>query len=380
MQPLDLHDIPVVDNHCHAIYRRQQSIDLPRWRALLTESSEPETEATHSATTLLYTRLMHRLAHRLECEDDDLTILRARSALDPDEWISSLYRDSNIDVLLLDDGFPPRDAVLSDAEIGRLAGCRTEPVLRVELVMQRLIAQLKTLDAVEEALADELADIRARGFVALKSVVAYRTGLNVQIWPKDQAESGFTSAREQAKATGSFRLAHKPLLDTLLHTVFTQASRQQVPIQFHTGYGDTDADMLLANPLHLRALLEDRSYRGMPVILLHESYPYTREAAYLAAMYDAVYLDLSYGSPFLGWAEMEAFTAGAFGVAPYSKLMYSSDGVALPELHWLSAHDGRQIIAGTLDRIVQTGDLSYAQAEAAGEAVLRGNAIRVYGL
>jgi len=128
------------------------------------------------------------------------------------------------------------------------------------------------------------------------------------------------------------RLAHKPLLDTLLHVAFAEAARQGLPVQFHTGYGDTDANLLLANPLHLRAVLEEDTYRGMPVVLLHESYPYTRQGGYLAALYENVYLDLSYGIPFLGYDEMIAFTAAACGVAPLSKLLYSSDAVGVPEI------------------------------------------------
>jgi len=62
-------------------------------------------------------------------------------------------------------------------------------------------------------------------------------------------------ARWEVQEKGSVRLAQKPLLDTLLHVTFEEAARQELPIQFHTGYGDTDADMLLANPLHLRAVL-----------------------------------------------------------------------------------------------------------------------------
>ncbi len=126
----------------------------------------------------------------------------------------------------------------------------------------------------------------------------------------------FTQARQEAVEQGHLRLQHKPLLDTLLHVAFTEAARQELPVQFHTGYGDTDADMLLANPLHLRAVLEHRPYRGMRVVLLHECYPYTRQGGYLAAVYEQVYLDLSYGIPFLSYGEMVAFTRAALGVAP----------------------------------------------------------------
>jgi predicted TIM-barrel fold metal-dependent hydrolase len=163
-----------------------------------------------------------------------------------------------------------------------------------------------------------------------------------------------------------------------LHVTFEEAARQELPIQFHTGYGDTDADMLLANPLHLRAVLERQEYRAMPIVLLHESYPYTQQGAYLATVYENAYLDLSYGIPFLGYHEMLEFTRAAFSVAPYSKLLYSSDAVGIPEVHWVSALDGRRIIGQVLGECITNGDLSQSEAEQAGAAVLHDNAIQLY--
>ncbi|HEX6123040.1 MAG TPA: amidohydrolase family protein, partial [Ktedonobacterales bacterium] len=156
--------------------------------------------------------------------------------------------------------------------------------------------------------------------------------------------------------------------------------RQAIPVQFHTGYGDTDMDLRLGNPLHLRAVLEDARYRGMPVVLLHACWPFTREGGYLAAVYGQVYLDLSYGIPFLSAGEQLAFTRAALGVAPTAKLLYSSDGVGLPELHWLSAIEGRRLLARALEECVAEGDLTPAEAARAGEGILRENARRLYGL
>jgi predicted TIM-barrel fold metal-dependent hydrolase len=116
------------------------------------------------------------------------------------------------------------------------------------------------------------------------------------------------------------------------------------------------------------------------VVLLHECYPYTRQGGYLAAVYENVYLDLSYGIPLLGYGEMLAFTRQALGVAPTSKLVYSSDGIEVPELHWMSAIDGRRVIGEVLGELVAYGETSLTQAETAGESMLRENAIRLYRL
>jgi len=176
------------------------------------------------------------------------------------------------------------------------------------------------------------------------------------------------------------RLVHKPLLDALLHVAFAQAARQEIPLQFHVGYGDADTDLLLGNPLYLRPIFQRSDYRGMPVVLLHECYPYTRQGGYLAAVYQNVYLDLSYGIPLLGYGEMLSFTRQALGVAPTSKLMYSSDGIGVPELHWISAIDGRRVIGEALGELVSRGELDLAAAEATGENVLRATATRLYRL
>jgi predicted TIM-barrel fold metal-dependent hydrolase len=281
-------------------------------------------------------------------------------------------------VLCLDKGHPPLYEVLSEADHAELGNCRVAPMLRVELIMQDLIAAQSTLTDVIEGLRAALQDIRGQGYVSLKSIVAYRTGLEIAAWSADAVQVAFAEARNEVSATGTVRLGYKPLLDTLLHVVFEEAASQEVPIQFHTGYGDEDADMLLANPLLLRAVIRNKRYQTMPVVLLHESYPYTRQAAYLATVYDNVYLDLSYGIPFLGYNEMLEFTRAAFDVAPSSKLLYSSDGIGIPELHWISARDGRRIIGQVLGERVASGELSQSEAEAVGVAVLQQNALRLY--
>ena len=379
MEAVDLRHIPVVDNHCHGILRSQNFGDLASWRRAFTESADPGMPREHVASTAFYRRLIRALARFFGCESDEGAVLAAREGRDGQEITSQLLRAANIETLLLDTGYPPPEEVLPMDQLRGLGGCRIEPMLRLEILMERLLAEHDSLAGVKEALADALGDVRGQGYVALKSIAAYRTGLDVREWTGEEAEASLAEFRRDA-GEGSARLAHKPLLDTLLHAAFAEAARQEVPVQFHVGYGDADTDLLLGNPLHLRAVLERPEYRGMPVVLLHECYPYTREGGYLAAIYENVYLDLSYGIPLLGYGEMLSFTREALGVAPVSKLLYSSDGIGVPELHWMSAIDGRHVLGLALEELVAHDELSIPEAEAAGESVLRGNALRLYRL
>ena len=379
METVDLGHVPVVDNHCHGVRRSQAFEDLVSWRRAFTESANPGMPREHVASTVFYRRLIRALAGFLDCEPEEEFVLAARVASDGPELVSVLLRAANVEALLIDTGYPPPEEVLPEAELGELAGCRTEPMLRLETLMERLITEHGSLEEAKEALVAALGDVRGQGYVALKSIVAYRTGLNIREWTGEEAEASFREFR-RAAGEGSARLAHKPLLDTLLHTAFAEAARQEVPVQFHVGYGDADINLLLGNPLHLRAVLERPDYRGMPVVLLHGCYPYTREGGYLAALYESVYLDLSYGIPLLGYAEMLSFTREALGVAPISKLLYSSDGIGVPELHWLGALYGRRVLGRALGELVAHGELNLSEAETAGEDVLRGNASCLYRL
>ncbi|KAL2323182.1 hypothetical protein Fmac_027561 [Flemingia macrophylla] len=61
-----------------------------------------------------------------------------------------------------------------------------------------------------------------------------------------------------------------------------------------TSFGDRDLDLRLSNPLLLRAVLEDKRYSKSRIVLLHASYPFSREASYLASVYSqANILELS---------------------------------------------------------------------------------------
>ncbi|HEV7237588.1 MAG TPA: amidohydrolase family protein, partial [Ktedonobacteraceae bacterium] len=182
------------------------------------------------------------------------------------------------------------------------------------------------------------------------------------------------------EARGQLRIAHKPLIDYLLHTAFSIAAEQHLPIQFHTGYGDSDTDMRLGNPLQLRDVLERRDYYTMPIVLLHESYPYTQLGAYLAAVYPHVYFDLSYAIPFVDKLEMLAFTRQALSVAPVSKLMFSTDGIHIPEMHWVGALRGRSVIGQVLDEMIDADEIDEEQAYDLAQQILHDNAYTVYQL
>jgi uncharacterized protein len=376
---LSFRDVPVVDNHCHAFVPIDTGTDPSRWRAFFSESRE-QVMFEHAATMTSYQRIVVALAEFLGCEPHEEAVLEARERFGSREMIGALLRDANVDALLIDRGFPPADEVIPDTEIAAVSDVRVESFLRLEPLMEELLETAATLEEAKLALAERLTDLRGGGYVGLKSVAAYRTGLDLEVEEDPQAEMAFLDAKQAYQRAGSYRLASRPLLGALLLVAFRSAHEQELPLQFHVGYGDSDVDLMRSNPLNLRALLESHRFDGMKVVLLHECYPYTREGAYLAAIYGNVYLDLSYGIPFLGFSEMLSCTAAAVAVAPTSKLLYSSDGLGVPELHWSSAHRGREVLELVMRECVERNELTAEQALLAGRNILRDNAWRLYEL
>ncbi|MDQ2884579.1 MAG: amidohydrolase family protein [Chloroflexota bacterium] len=376
---LDLNSIPVVDNHCHPILLEQR-MDALRFRSYFSEAQHPSFAEKHLPNTIYYQWLLRQLAGIYGTGRAEDAIILARNSQSSGSLLGSLIQAANIDTLILDIGHPDPDECYTPERIGQLGQCRTVRLLRLETLMQRLVVEYSDFDEVVERFSDALSAIREQGYCGLKSIVAYRTGLQIAEWSKDDAVASFAEARAEAVRKGTLRIAHKPLIDYLLHVAFVQAARQQLPIQFHTGYGDGDLDMRLVNPLLLRDVLERVDYQTMQVVLLHESYPYYQFGAYLAAIYPQVYFDLSYTIPFLEKLEMLHFTRQALSIAPVSKLMYSSDGIHVPEMHWAGAIRGRKVIGQVLQEMIDADELDESQAYRLAQQLLRDTAYSVYRL
>lgn len=377
--PVDLSDVAVVDNHCHSVEHQQGDRDVAAWRALFSESPDRRMRTDDVAETVFYRRLMTSLAAFYFVPPNEQAVLSARGGTAVD-LIGRLFADAGIGGVVVDTGYPEPSTALGAGEMGNAAGCDAVALLRLELVFQDLVVRHETYPELVEAVRDRLTGSRDKGYAGFKSIAGYRTGLAIHRWPADDVAGAYAAARREVQVTGAVRLGHQPLLDTLLHVAFAVAAAEELPLQFHVGYGDPDADLRTAHPLLLRDVFEEPAYRGMPVVLLHGCWPFTREGAYLAAVYGNAYLDLSYGIPFLSRQEMRAVTRAALGAAPASKLMYSSDGARVPEIHWLAAHDGRRILGQVLGELVADGDLTVGEARAVGEQVLCGNARALYGL
>jgi uncharacterized protein len=334
--------------------------------------------ARHVPETVFYRWAIRELAAILSCAPTTEAVLTARRSMAADALARRLLGEANIAALLIDHGYRT-DEMVPPEELATRLPCRVFPILRLEVLAQELILRHESFDAVLDAYSASVERARADGFVGLKSIIAYRTGLAVQWTSPADAAAAFGPVKERARREGRVRLAAKPLTDYLLLRALEIAERQALPVQIHTGFGDADLDLREANPLHLRPLLESGRYANVPFVLLHASYPYVPELGYLAAIYPNVYADVGLAIPHLA-AEIPTVLRQLLGLTPTSKVVYSSDASQIPELFWLAARWGRRGLATVLDELIALGALDAGQALAIGRQVLGGNAAGIYGL
>lgn len=197
-------------------------------------------------------------------------------------------------------------------------------------------------EAVEEAANDP-------EVVGFKSVACYRTGLDIatNVY-QDDIERQMMIVVLRYEMTKKLRLADKPINDTIVLTTLRIAEQCGKPgmsiqsngvalllpdevtdllsylaVQFHTGLGDNDITLKLSSPSHMQPVI--KAFPQAQFVLLHSSYPYTREAGYLTATYPNVYLDFGEIFPCLSAEGQRSVVRQILELAPTNKILWSSE-------------------------------------------------------
>jgi predicted TIM-barrel fold metal-dependent hydrolase len=390
---VDLSGADIVDNHCHGLVVDELlKADAATFEARLTltgqayiTSNQDDPAVWRSIETLVegnaYSLISRRwLCEFLNCPEDPASLARARDSVmraDPVGYTRRLLADQNIVELVADEGYTHMP--VGGAELERLVAIPVHRVARIESFIDDLKARqdLRNLDEFADALQQRLdqaaADPRT---IALKSVIAYRTGLDIAAEPaRSEAASAFH--RWRAAAWADSRADSKPVRDYLLHRAMEIIQRHDIALHIHCGDGDPDVVFAHSRPQDLFSFL--RRYHRQPIVLMHAGHPWSEEAAYIAAILPHVYIDLSVLIP---WASLniESHLSRLIGMMPSSKLLYSSDQVYEPELFWLPARFARRALERALGAAADAGYLTPAAGQAIGHGILAGNTRRVHGI
>jgi predicted TIM-barrel fold metal-dependent hydrolase len=134
----------------------------------------------------------------------------------------------------------------------------------------------------------------------------------------------------------------------------------------------------LSDPALLQPFCAATEAAGTPIVLLH-CYPYHRQAGWLAHLYPHVYVDLGLTISYLG-ARSTVVLGEFLELAPFGKVLYSSDAYGLPELFLVGAAQFRHALYAVLTDFINDGAIAPSDAARIAQAVAAANAVRLYGL
>lgn len=391
MAPLDLSSSPVVDVHCHPWRNAQLVVQDPldfedritmMGMCLISSGLADESRAEHlrrlTESTPLALTMRRRLAEHLGIEATKDAVASARQdafAADPVAYNRRLWESANVVGIVYDEGYP--QPTISRQDFAADSGATVHRVGRIEPWIAELRAQVESF-AELEGLFEEQLDAAAADpeLVAFKSVIAYRTGLDIEpAAPDDYCERAFQNWR--ADGFEETRQNAKPIRDRLLRVALAAARRHDRPVHIHCGGGDPAIVLEHARPSDLFPLLADHG--DQPIVLIHSGWPWLEEGAYVASILPQVYLDISITMPWASLAVDQKLEV-LLGAAPPAKILYGSDEASEPEVIWLAAQLGREALGRVLGTAVERAWLDETEARRIGEGVLAGNARRLHGL
>ncbi|KAJ3690451.1 hypothetical protein LUZ61_019615 [Rhynchospora tenuis] len=212
----------------------------------------------------------------------------------------------------------------------------------------------------------------------MKSIAAYRSGLEINPYVTElEAEEGLL---QELNGSKPIRITNKSFIDYIFTRSLEVAVFFELPLQIHTGLGDKDLDLKKSNPLHLHSVLAEKRFAKSKIVLLHASYPFSKEASYLASAYSQVYLDFGMAAPKITVQGMISSLKDLLELAPTKKVMFSTDGYAFPETFYLGAKRSRDVVFNVLSDACGDGDLTIEEALEAVKDIFRENALRLYKL
>jgi predicted TIM-barrel fold metal-dependent hydrolase len=371
-----LSSVALVDHHVHGIVRG--AVEEAGLRDMLTESDRRSAAAAAGYDSQVWFAVRRWCGPLLglapSAAVDDY--LAARLALSNEAVADRLLPAAGFGHLVVETGFRG-DLVSTPGELGQRAGAPASRVVRLEALAEDLISRIADPAdypiAFRRALAAEFEGPEPA--VGTKTIVAYRGGFDRDFSPPDD-ESVANAARAwsvEVQAGERTRLVD----DTLIRFGIWSAVHSGRPLQVHTGFGDPDLDLHRSDPLLLTDFI--RQTEGQAPILLLHTYPFHRKAGYLAQMFPHVFLDVGLAINYAG-AAAATIVAESLELAPFSKVLFSSDAWGAPELHLLGSWLWRRAMARIVGDWVARGDWSRDDAERLVRLVAGENARRVYAL
>ncbi len=375
---IDISGIPLIDNHGHPFPAGRQS-SYERNFAL---STIPQ-ETCHVHSTLFFQMCNRRLRRTLglseNCSLEEL--LKTREEMlksDRKGYIDFLWKDVNYTGMVADIGCPVSKELLTKEELDEfdceMTGFFLRKVNRIEWVAEDVVEEGDySFEDFTRLYVEGLKEkIRREQLVGLKSIIAYKTGLQIHVLSEEKFRQGYylyLSDRGSRKYEKIFR-------DYCFCKACEVCEELGIPIQVHTAIGDSPMlDLQKCNPIFLYEVIN--AYPNTVFVLLHAGYPYCEELGMMLQQYGNVYGDASALVPYASIAGASKLKA-LMEMAPMTKLLFGTDAGGIPEQFWYAAFLFRSFFTDALQELVDKDFISGSFAMETAENVMYKNTVKLY--
>ena len=373
---IDLSSIILIDHHAHSLLNDFSLLDEISFRQAFSETNSLSMLQQHVANSIHYMHMLKELGAYLDIEGEQ-QIVEMRSRLGKRDYLQMLFDDASIGALIVDAGFQTGNMLALD-NFSQLSGRPVYQCVRIESAIEECLQAGGSFSDLQAMLFKLLAPNGPR-VVALKTIAAYRGGLQIDLATADEARADFVNLQaDLPDAVKRFRITARPVYHYLLAQAFEFAQNEKLPVQIHCGLGDADADLRESNPWCFRSILESKRFAKTNFVFLH-CYPYVREAALLASLYANVYIDLSLAVSLIS-PQAGSLFADALSVAPSSKILVATDGHSVPETYWYASHSARRGLTSVLGFLIGSGFVDENEALTIAARLFHLNAQELYAL
>lgn len=380
---LDFSKEAYFDNHTHLLFTDKLSVTPDEFainyyhgvRDAVGPDGEPAPSAeavSHLPYQGVIMMLVNAMSRQFGCEPTIEAVTAARNSRTqtPEalaDYTRMLYQDENIVGSMLDAEHPMCEPV------GDCFPCKVFRLFRYEDVF---FAQVKTAAGYDELLANVLSSVRqaaADGFAGLKGHIGEKCGFDVREVSDEEARRAFplTKAGDKASVTAVYYAMFGHLLEL--------CGELDIPLHLHTGTTGfkNRTEVYSLDPILMAPFLKNPRFYRTKIVLLHGSFPNTRNAAWMAYNFPNVYLDLSQTQLWQGFLTGRILE-DALSCAPHDKIMLGTGQHWYCEMVWLAAKIAKAALADVLGRMVEQGLISVEQAEKSARMILSENALRLY--
>ncbi|MCF3965341.1 amidohydrolase [Streptomyces fuscigenes] len=349
----------LVDQYCHGVLRTE--LGLGTFETHLADAGGPPAPGTtffDTQTGFAVRRWCPPLLG-LEPHCPPARYLARRRELGVAAAARLLLRGTGVTTYLVDTGLP--GDLTGPEELASAGGARAREIVRLDLLAQQVADTSGSAGALLANLAESVSS-------AATTAVAFACASVPAVDPASPP-----SPREAHAAAvhwlGSRATGDPPSDPVLLRHLLWTAVATGRPLQLH---------LSRTEPQRLAGFAAATEGHGVHLVLLG-SYPHHRQAARLTATFPHVYADLGPALTRTG-ARAAALLAEVLETAPFGKLLFSSGGRGLPELHVVGARVFTEALSRVLGGWVADGAWSLTDARRVSSLIASENATRVYDL